>query len=157
VTVVPGNPLTAAVADAVVDRWRASPALDATGLSVALRIDEARIVLRGDTGCHADRTLALEIAEAVAGAGAVLNEITVRPLHLGADDTDGVVAARASAALEDVPGADAVTVSAVDHVVTVHGVVADAATRIACHAAVAHTEGVHFVDDRLTVAAPPTP
>jgi osmotically-inducible protein OsmY len=143
--------LTSRTVDTVTERWRASTALDATGLVAALRIDEERIVLSGDTGCHADRTLALEIAEAVAGAGAVRSEITVRPLHIGADDTDGTVTDRAAAALEAVRGGGLVTVTVLDHVATLHGVVPDPAARIEIHAAVARTGGVHFVDDRLTV------
>lgn len=149
--------LTARTVDTVTERWLPSAALDATGLVASLRIDEERIVLRGDTGCHADRTLALEIAEAVAGADAVRSEITIRPLHVGADDTDGTVAARAAAALDALPGGGAITVTVVDHVATLHGVVPDTATRVAGHAAVARTEGVHFVDNRLTVVDRATP
>lgn len=143
--------------DTMTERWRATAALDATGLTASFQIDEECIVLRGNTGCYADRTLALEIAEAVAGPGAVRNEITIRPLHVGSDDTDGTVTARAAAALEALPGGHAITVTVVDHVATLHGVVRDAATRIAGHAAVARTEGVHFVDDRLTVLERATP
>ncbi|MBF4628354.1 BON domain-containing protein [Curtobacterium flaccumfaciens] len=143
--------LTAHTVDTVTERWFTSAALDATGLIASLRIDEERIVLSGDTGCHAERTLALEIAEEVAGSGAVRNEITIRPLRVGADDTDGTVTARAAAALDALPGGDAITVTVLDHVATLHGVVPDVATRVASHAAVARTEGVHFVDNRVTV------
>lgn len=149
--------LTAHTVGTVTERWRASPALDATGLTASLRVGEERLVLSGDTGCHADRTLAIEIAEEVAGPGAVRNEITVRHLHLGYDDTDEVVLARAAAALELLRGGDAITVTVVDHVATLRGVTPDLATRVAVHAAVARTEGVHFVDNRLTVDDPATP
>jgi osmotically-inducible protein OsmY len=147
------TPPTTRDIDTVTERWRAATALDATGLVAALQLD-GHLVLRGDAGSHADRTLALEIAEGVAGTGTVRNEITVRRLRLGADDSDTTVTVRAEESLQDAAGEHRVTVSVVDHVATLRGDVGDVATRIACHAAVARTEGVHFVDDRTTVDGP---
>ncbi len=142
------------VRDRILCSWRSERSLDASTLDVAVDVGGNQIVLTGDVGSYTDRVTAHEIASGQAtGLLPMRNRIVVRPLECDPTDPDAVLQTRVERAVRDAaPHAD-VTISARDHVVRLSGRLGDDDERRRVHAAAARSRGVHFVDDRTTIAA----
>ncbi|MCS6521133.1 MULTISPECIES: BON domain-containing protein [Curtobacterium] len=142
------------VRDLILRSWRSERSLDASTLDVAVDVGGNQIVLTGDVGSYTDRLTAHEIASGHAtGLLPVRNRIVVRPLECDPTEPDAVLQARVEGAVRDAAPYAAVRISARDHVVRLSGRLGDDDERRRVHAAAARSRGVHFVDDRTTIAA----
>lgn len=139
----------ASVRDRVLDAWAAERSLDASSLDAALR--DGHLVLSGDVGCHSDRVTALGLAAQTDPVHRIENRIVVRAYACDPGETDADVRTRVTRAVALVAPSAAVSVTVLDHVVTVTGSVASGEERRAVHAAAARCGGVHFVVDQLAV------
>ncbi|MCS5524719.1 BON domain-containing protein [Curtobacterium flaccumfaciens pv. oortii] len=136
------------VRDRLLQAWSAERSLDASTLDAA--VGNGRVVLTGDVGCHSDRATAVGLAEQNAPTLAVENRIVVRGYDCDPEETDAMVHARVSTAINTTaPHAD-LDVRVEDHVVTIAGAVNSDGDRRAVHAATARCAGVHFVVDRIS-------
>lgn len=146
------------VRDRILRAWRSERSLDASTLDVAVDVGGNQIVLTGDVGSYTDRLTAHELAAArSAGLLPVRNRIVVRPLECDPAEPDPVLQARVERDVRDAaPHAD-VTISARDHVVRLSGRLSSDDERRRVHAAAARSSGVHFVDDRTTIAGSGSP
>ena len=139
--------------DRILRSWCSERSLDASTLDVAVDVGGNQIVLTGDVGSYTDRLTAHETAVGqAAGLLPVANRIVVRPLDCDPTEPDPVVCTRVEGAIREAAPHAAVTVSATDHVVRLSGRLSGDEERRRIHAAAARSRGVHFVDDRTTIA-----
>ncbi|HEU0206068.1 MAG TPA: BON domain-containing protein [Pseudolysinimonas sp.] len=71
----------ARLARRIMRRLDATPVVDAGNVDVC--VDGGRVELRGSVESFSDRLACAEIAESLAGAGSVTNELRVRPFDEG--------------------------------------------------------------------------
>jgi osmotically-inducible protein OsmY len=140
------------IRDDVVAALQNEPGVDVLNIDVTAH--DGVIELRGELGSHSERLSAMTVSREAAAPATIRSALTVA--HQGEDFrlTDGDVAvevARAIVQSSIPPGT--VTFEVHDHVVTLHGVVADAAERARIRHIVQSARGVDFIDNRLAVSA----
>ena len=137
------------VRERLLQAWSAERSLDASTLNAT--VESGRVVLTGDVGCHSDRATAVGLAEQNAPTLAVANRIVVRSYDCDPEQTDAMVHARVSTAINTIAPRAVLDVRVQDHVVTIAGAVQSDGDRRAVHAATARCAGAHFVVDRIRV------
>jgi osmotically-inducible protein OsmY len=134
---------------AVVEELDWTPSIDATRIGVA--VNDGAVTLSGEVDSYPEKRLAEKAAFRVRGVSAVAEEIMVRSLLGGMNDTD--IAREAGEALEravDVPR-EVVKASVHDHIITLSGAVPWQFQRYAATRAVRYLRGVDAVRNQITI------
>lgn len=140
------------IRDDVVAALRNEPSVDS--LTIDVTAQDGVIELRGELGSHSERLSAISHARTAAAPAPIRSALTVAPVGRDFRFTDGDVAvevARAIVQSSIPPGAVSFVVH--DHIVTLHGVVADAEERARIRHIVQSARGVAFIDNRIEIGA----
>ena len=125
-------------------------------LAITATIADGVVQLSGELASHSERLEAMTVARDAEAPARVVSALTVAPVgrHYRLTDEDMAVAV-ARALVEAGVDPSVVRFTVTDRVVTLTGTVATQAERARIRHLVQAADGVHFIDNRIVVAAAP--